>query len=164
MSLVSKHSLISLAIWFAGIYLLAAIAGFGSITAPEVYASFSLPSWAPPASIFGPVWGVLYTMIAISGWLVWRENEIGRNPLTFTLFTLQMLANVLWSWLFFAWQSGLFAFLNILALVVLLIALILAVWRLNAILAALLLVPYLVWVGFAACLNFTIWQMNPTLL
>lgn len=162
--MASKQSLISLTIWLAAIYSLAAIAGFGSMTAPEVYASFSLPSWAPPASAFGPAWGVLYTMIAISGWLVWRDRTIREAGITFALFGTQMLANVLWSWFFFAWQSGLLAFLNILSLVVLLLATIIAIWRLNEIVAAMLLLPYLIWVCFAACLNFAVWQMNPNLL
>lgn len=164
MTIETNKSLIHLTVWIAVIYGLAAIAGYGSLTAPEVYKSFTRPTWAPPGSIFGPVWATLYTMIAISGWLVWPKNKITKTKATFALFVAQMLANVLWSWFFFAWQSGLFAFLNILLLVILLLSTITAFWRLNARVAALLLVPYLIWVSFAAYLNFTIWQMNPTLL
>jgi benzodiazapine receptor len=164
MNFENRQSYIHLALWIAGIYLLAAIAGIGSLTAPEAYLSFTKPSWAPPASIFGPVWSALYTMIAISGWLVWRTFGFDQARVAFMLFFAQIFTNVLWSWFFFSWQSGFYALLNITLMLVLLIATLTAFWRLKAFLAAGLLVPYLVWISFAAYLNFSIWKLNPTLL
>jgi tryptophan-rich sensory protein len=79
------------------------------------------------------------------------------------LFLLQLALNGLWSWLFFAWQMGGAAFADILVLCVLIAATITAFWRVSR-LAALLLVPYLGWVSFAAVLNFTVWRLNPGLL
>ncbi len=164
MDLDKKHSLAGLFFWLIGIFFLAGLAGIGSINAPDIYPSFLRPSWAPPAAIFGPVWTVLYAMMAVSGWAVWREYGFQRARLAFCLFFTQLLANVLWSWFFFAWQSGVLAFLDIVILLVLLLATITAFWRLQVRLAVLLLLPYLLWVGFAVYLNFTIWQLNPNLL
>ncbi len=163
MGMQRTQSIVTLFGWTVAIYALAAIAGLGSASAPEVYATFNKPNWAPPASLFGPAWGLLYTMIAIAGWLVWRDHRFTGAKIAFTIFAGQLILNVLWSWVFFAWQSGMLAFLNISLLMLMISANILAFWRLKPV-AALLLLPYLLWVIFAACLNYSIWQMNPSLL
>ncbi len=158
------QNILTLIAWTTAIYLLAAIAGIGSANAPEIYPIFDKPDWAPPAQIFGPAWGLLYTLIAVAGWLVWRKHRFNATSLAFSLYAGQLIVNVLWSWLFFAWQDGLLAFVNIVVLVGLIIANMMAFWRLGSTSAALLMAPYLLWVIFAACLNFSIWQMNPTIL
>ena len=76
---------------------------------------------------------------------------------------MQLMANALWSWLFFAWHLGALAFAEVLLLWLLITATIAAFWRLHRV-AALLLAPYLAWVTFAAALNFTLWRLNPSLL
>src|SRR5690242_8847322 len=84
-----------------------AAAGLGaaaSIHAAAFYAELNRPSWAPPANVFGPVWSVLYSMMAIAAWLVWRSE--GENRRALAIFAAQLIANALWSWLFFAWHKG----------------------------------------------------------
>lgn len=110
---------------------------------------------------------VLYLMMAVSAWLVWRERELGRGRrgagVALSLFMVQLAANALWTWLFFAWQLGAAAFVEILLLWVLICVTIVSFWRIKPVAAALLL-PYLAWVSFAAALTWSIWQANPNLL
>lgn len=101
--------------------------------------------------------------MAISAWLVWRNGGMAAQRQALSLFILQLGVNALWSWLFFAWHLGLLAFIDILLLLVLIAATQIAFWRVNR-LAAALLAPYILWVGFAALLNFSVWQLNPQLL
>jgi tryptophan-rich sensory protein len=79
------------------------------------------------------------------------------------LFMAQLAANALWSWLFFGWHQGGLAFAEVLLLWGMIIATVVAFWRVSR-LAAALLIPYLAWVTFAAALNFTVWKLNPGLL
>ncbi len=142
---------------------MAAVGAVGSANAPGVYAAFNLPQWAPPPGLFGPVWSLLYTMMAVSAWLIWRQHGIAAAQGWWLLFLAQLVTNALWSWFFFTWLSGLFAFVNILTLLLLLGATIFVGWRYNKV-ASMLLVPYLFWVTFAAGLNLTVWQLNPQML
>jgi translocator protein len=117
----------------ASLLLLVAVAGLGamaSIEAGSFYRELERPSWAPPGWIFGPVWSVLYVMMAISAWLVWRERGFRTSGGTaLGLFIAQLAANALWSWLFFAWRRGAWAFVDIVVLWALLIGTITAFWR-----------------------------------
>ncbi|MFH7428789.1 TspO/MBR family protein, partial [Pseudomonas syringae group genomosp. 7] len=82
-------------------------------------ATLALPTWAPPASVFGPVWTLLYAMMALAAWLAWRERGWrGARP-ALVLYLLQLAVNGLWSWLFFGWRLGALAFADILVLIVL---------------------------------------------
>jgi len=99
--------------------------------------------------------------MGVSAWLVWRSR--GSNKLALTLFGLQLAANSLWSWLFFAWHRGAMASVEVLLLLALIIFTVIAFWRISR-LAALLLVPYLLWVSFASLLTWSVWRANPTLL
>ena len=140
-----------------------AASGFGalaSIQAKAFYATLQQPSWAPPAGVFGPVWTTMFTMMGVAAWLVWREPGHRR---ALQLFGVQLAVNVLWSWLFFAWHQGALAFADVLLLEGLIVATAVQFWRFNK-LAALMLLPYALWVGFAAVLNFWLWQNNPGLL
>jgi len=152
-------------IGFAGWLLavvIASIAGaFASKDAAAFYAMLDKPAWAPPASVFGPVWSVLYGLMAIAVWLVWRRPQ--RHRIALVLFGAQLVANALWSWLFFAWHQGALAAWEVLLLLVLVALTLLAFWR-ESRLAAALLVPYLLWVAFASALAWSVWQRNPTLL
>jgi benzodiazapine receptor len=139
----------------------AALASLGSQDAPAFYARLTLPAWAPPAGWFGPVWTALYAMMAVAAWLVWRSPLPRGGALT--LFGLQLAANVLWSWLFFAWRSGEGALADIVALDVLVVATMAAFWRIRPI-TGLLLLPYLAWILFATALTYAAWRMNPALL
>ncbi|OPZ07949.1 MAG: TspO/MBR family protein [candidate division BRC1 bacterium ADurb.BinA292] len=124
------------------------------------YGGLAKPAITPPAAIFGPVWTILYILIAIAGWLVWRRRrEIIIRP-AMTAWGVQLGLNALWPGLFFGLQRAGWAFLEILALW---IAIALTVRQFERIrrAAGWLLAPYLLWVTYAAVLNFAIWRMNP---
>ena len=82
----------------------AAVGAVASVDAPQFYAQLSKPSWAPPPWLFGPVWSALYALMGVAAWLVWRSP--GPKAIALSLFTAQLAANALWSWLFFAWHLG----------------------------------------------------------
>lgn len=144
-------------------FLAATAGGIASIDAGSFYAQLSKPSWAPPGWLFGPVWSVLYTLMALAVWMVWRTAGFQNAKLALLLFAAQLVANALWSWLFFAWRSGALAVVEIAVLWVLIAATLVAFWRIRR-LAAVLLLPYLAWVGLAAALTLVLWNGNPELL
>ena len=123
------------------------------------YADLHKPSWNPPAWIFGPVWTLLYVLMAVAAWLVWREGgwKIQRVPLG--LFLCQWLLNALWTPLFFGLHRSGVAFAEIIIFWLVLAATLRSFWRVRQA-AGVLLVPYLAWVTFAAVLNFTIRRLN----
>jgi translocator protein len=152
---------LALAGWIALAFAAAGVGAIASIDAAAFYAQLDKPAWAPPASVFGPVWSVLYLLMGVSSWLVWREPGDHRRALAW--WVAQLVANTLWSWLFFAWMQGAWAFADAVLLLVLVAITLVAFWRVRP-LAAVLLVPYLAWVGFAAALTWRVWQGNPGLL
>jgi len=149
--------------WMAITFIAATLGAWASASAASFYTTLALPPWAPPASVFGPVWTLLYAMMAIAAWLVWRERGWrGARP-ALMLYLVQLAVNALWSWLFFGWKLGALAFADILVLVALVCATTVAFARVRPIAAALLL-PYLAWISFASALNFAVWRANPGLL
>jgi translocator protein len=152
-----------LAVWLAVCFAAAAIGSIASLDAPEFYARLNKPNWAPPASLFGPVWSVLYALMGIAAWLVWRAYSFRPISGTLYLFLLQLAINALWSWLFFVWHLGMWAFADIVLLWLMVAATLGSFWRLRP-LAGMLLIPYLLWITFAAALCYSIWQLNPALL
>ena len=149
--------------WLVLVYLAAAIGALASIEAESFYAGLVQPDWAPPSSVFGPVWTVLYALMGIAAWLVWRSAGFHGARSALMLFVVQLLLNALWSWLFFAWRQGGVAFAEVLVLLVMIAATVVAFWRIRPLAGALLL-PYLTWVAFASVLNFATWRLNPQLL
>jgi len=149
--------------WLAIVFVAAAIGAAASIEASTFYARLIRPDWAPPASAFGPVWSVLYLLMGIAAWLVWRERGARNLQAALTLFVAQLCANALWSWLFFAWRNGAFAFAEMLVLGALIAATIAVSWRTSR-LAGVLMLPYLAWVCFASALTWSVWQSNPAVL
>ena len=144
-------------------FLAAAIGAAASVQAGAFYGQLVRPSWAPPGWLFGPVWSGLYLLMAISAWLVWRASSHRGAAPTLGLYVAQLGANALWTWLFFVWNQGAWAFAEVLLLWAL-IALTVAAFRRHSRLAAALLLPYLAWVTFAAALNWATWRMNPAVL
>ena len=149
--------------WAAVTFATAAVGSVASMRASDFYGQLALPGWAPPASVFGPVWTALYVMMALAAWLVWRRAGWQGARTVLTLFLVQLVLNALWSWCFFAWRMGGLAFADIVALWLLIVATLVGFWRVQP-LAGALLVPYLAWVTFAAFLNHAAWRMNPQLL
>lgn len=149
--------------WALITFLAAALGARASISASSFYGSLTLPAWAPPASLFGPVWTALYASMALAAFLVWRERGWRAAAPALLLYLLQLSLNTLWSWLFFGWKQGALAFADILLLLVMIVATLIAFWRIHKV-AACMLLPYLAWVGFASVLNYAVWQANPGLL
>ena len=144
-----------------------AAAWFGNqFTGPAIptwYATLDKPSWTPPNWLFGPVWTLLYVSMAVAAWLVWRARSTGRARLPLRLplglFAAQLALNALWSYVFFGLRAPGPAFAEIVLLWLAILATALAFGRLSRA-AGLLMIPYLLWVTYAAALNFQIWRMN----
>lgn len=158
---MTAYRLPALALSLLLAFVTAALGAMASIDAKGFYANLVQPAWAPPPWLFGPVWTLLYLMMALALWRYWL-SPARRWPGT-VLYLAQLLANGLWSWLFFQWHWGLGALLEMLVLLALIIATIRAFARADR-LAAALLVPYLAWVAFATALTFSLWQANGALL
>ncbi len=132
--------------------------GIGLFTLPgEWYASLNKPSFNPPNWIFGPVWTILYVLIAIAGWRIWLAAPSGA---AMKLWWIALVLNFLWSPVFFGAQQLAFALVIILALLVTILAFIAAAQPVDRP-ASLMFVPYAAWVGFASLLNGSIYLMNP---
>jgi tryptophan-rich sensory protein len=133
-------------------------------TTPEIptwYASLQKPDLTPPSWVFGPIWTVLYIFMGFSLYLIIQSGL--KNPevqVALVLFMSQLVLNVGWSFLFFGWHSTFYGFLAIVLLWALLLCTIIQVFRFSFG-AALLLMPVLVWITFAAVLNYLIMMLNP---
>jgi benzodiazapine receptor len=156
-AMARHNSAIALAVFLVAVSA-AAVAGSAFVSAsPQRW--YSEPSWAPPDWLFGPVWTVLYAMMAVSAWLVWREKGVSGARGSFGLFALQLALNAAWSPVFFGARAPGAAFVVIVLLWCAIIATIIAFGR-HSRAAALLLIPYILWVTFAAALNLRIWQLT----
>lgn len=136
----------------------------GNLTTAESvagwYQKLQKPSFTPPDWLFGPVWTLLYVLMGIAAYLVWRaglQNKLVRIGLI--IFTLQLLLNLMWSLVFFGLNSPFGALLDIVCLWLTILAAIFCFYKVSTV-AGWLMVPYLVWVSFAVILNFQIWRMN----
>ena len=142
-----------------------AVAGLGSVittaqTSPGGwFETLDKPFFSPPSWLFGPVWTVLYFLIALSGWLVWRQGGFSGARVAMLLFFGQLALNFLWSVIFFGLQAPGLALVEIVILWINILLAALAFRPLSR-LAAVLLLPYLAWVTFATVLNAAIWWLN----
>jgi tryptophan-rich sensory protein len=137
----------------------AAVAALGALAVSGTqseYAALERPAWAPPSWLFGPVWTVLYGMIAIAGWLVWRRTGAGAPLLPYAV---QLVLNAAWTPIFFGAGAYGWALVDIVALWCAVAATVVAFRRVSRP-AAWLLVPYWLWVTYAAALNASIWWLN----
>lgn len=124
------------------------------------YLALDLPAWAPPQEAFGIVWPVLYLLIGIAGWRAWRgAGSLAAASTALALWGAQLVVNSAWSGVFFGLEAYGPAIAVIVVLDVLVIATIAAFRRHDAV-AAWLLVPYLLWIGYATALNVAIWALN----
>ncbi len=146
--------------WLLASFAAAAVGAIASSNAGGFYQQLVQPAWAPPASWFGPVWTVLYALMAVAAWLVWRQGGFRHAGGALLLFVVQLAVNALWTWLFFSWRLGMLAFVEIILLWLLIVMTMVAFRRVNQT-ASILLLPYLLWVSFAAALNYALWQANP---
>jgi translocator protein len=149
--------------WLLACYAAAAIGGVASAGAPEFFRALDRPAWAPPSWLFGPVWTLLYTLMAVAAWMVWRSAGWTGAGGALSLFAAQLVLNAAWSWIFFVRRSGALAFAEIIVLLAVIIATTIAFARIRPA-AAWLMVPYIAWVTFASALTLSLWRRNPTLL
>lgn len=151
------RSVVGLGAW---LLLTFAVALAASLAAPgEWYAALRKPAWTPPNWLFGPVWTVLYTLMALAAWLVWQHGGLFRQALPLGAYLVQLALNGLWSWIFFGWRAPGWAFAEILLLAAA-IGVTMRLFARGSRPAAWLLAPYLAWVLFAAALNFSLWRLN----
>ena len=124
------------------------------------YVDINKPDFNPPGWIFGPVWITLYTLMGLAAYLVWKNRADSHIAKYATiLFFVHLAFNTLWSILFFGLRNPAWAFFEIIILWLMILALIALYYQVNKT-SALLLVPYILWVSFAAVLNFYIWRLN----
>ncbi len=143
---------------FVIVALTGAAATTGSIFKPgPFYDSLAKPSWNPPDWLFPVAWTILYVMIAIAGWLVWREVGLS---VVMVIWAAQLVFNALWSYLAFGLKRFDWAFYELTLLWLSTGLFTLLAWPISQT-ASLLFMPYFAWVSFAGVLNLTIWRMNP---
>jgi len=157
---VSWRELRGLVQWLALVLVIAILGGLATRSSVmDWYPQLVQPGFAPPNAVFGPVWSVLYVLIAYAAWRIWRVHGFAGAPWALGLFLVQLGLNLLWSVLFFGLQQIGLAFFEIVVLWFAILATAILFWRLDRIAGALLL-PYLAWVGFAAFLNHAFWVLN----
>lgn len=138
----------------------AAVGGYFTSTSVRTwYQEISKPAWNPPEWLFGPVWTVLFAMMGVALWLVWRAAGWQDARWALIVFGIQLVLNATWSGLFFGARNPGLAFAEVLLLWCAIVASITAFWPHSRVAAA-LLIPYLAWSTFAVCLNFAIWRLN----
>ena len=158
--MLSLRLLKPLLVALAGAFLVAGIGGALTEIGPW-FRALNKPAWQPPDSVFGPVWTILYALIAASAALAWYDARNGKQRIVVVvLFVLNGILNAGWSLLFFHLQRPTWALAEIAVLWLATAALMAVLWPISR-RAALLLVPYLAWISFAAALNFEIVRLNP---
>ncbi len=145
--------------WALVVFLvLVALAGYSGVRhlPGPFYEHLLKPDWTPPNWVFPPVWTVLYVMIAVAGWIVWRAQGFGP---AFWVWLVQLALNAAWSWLMFGQKEVTHALYDMVALWVAILLFMRLSWPVRRS-ASLLFVPYFLWVTFSAALNFEIWRLN----
>ena len=134
----------------------------GAATASSVgtwYQALQKPPFNPPDWLFAPVWTVLYVMMAVAGWRVWRKHGLRRARAAMALFGIQLALNLAWSFVFFGYRLIGAALIEIVVLLVAIVLTTILLWRRDRF-AGVLFIPYTGWVAFATALNFALWQLN----
>jgi tryptophan-rich sensory protein len=150
-------SLLVFLFFFLVTWLAAILGMLSSQNAPVIYTKIVQPSWAPPSFLFGPVWTLLYCLMATAAWLVWRRR--GRIDLTLAIYLIHLVFQSLWSALFFGWGRADLALIDIVILWAMVVWLTISFWRIDR-RAGWLMLPYLMWVTFASALNGALWHLN----
>lgn len=131
---------------------------FTTSSIPTWYSALNKPSFSPPNWIFFPVWTVLYILMGIALYVVWQKGTNVKAAMS--IFGTQLALNVLWPIIFFGMRSPFYALIEILVLWVSIALTIRAFWKISKT-AGNLLIPYILWVSFAAFLNYSVWMLNP---
>ena len=123
------------------------------------YPTLVKPTWTPPAWVFGPVWTLIYILIAVCGWLAYLQPHSRDRSKALLFFSIQLFLNAIWFPLFFGLRSPLLGLFDIILLWIMILATLLSLWKVSR-LAAVLWLPYTTWTTFAAVLNTVIYVMN----
>lgn len=154
------HAVWALIGWLVLCFAVAGVSSlFSAPSIPTWYAGLVKPALNPPNWIFAPVWTILYALMAVAAWLVWKTRPSTCRPTGLRLFGVQLWFNALWSWIFFSRHQIPTALVDIVALWIAIVLTIRQFRRMSRT-AAWLMVPYLAWVTFATYLNFAIWRLN----
>jgi len=137
--------------------LLGALVGFLT-TESNNYNTIIMPSFAPPGFLFPIVWTILYTLMGISSYIVSESLSINKDD-ALKIYFLQLIVNLLWSFIFFTFKLYLLAFIWIILLIVLVVLMIIRFYKISRV-SAYLQIPYLLWLIFASVLNFSIYLLN----
>lgn len=133
------------------------------ITTPSLtswYSQLNKPALTPPARVFGPVWTLLYLLMGIAAFLVWKKGLSSRGVKQgLALFSIQLGLNLLWSFIFFGLQAPFIAFLEIIVLWFCILGTLILFFKVTRV-AGILLIPYLLWVSFAGYLTLSIYLLN----
>ena len=133
---------------------------FTASSVPTWYASLNKPFITPPSEVFGPAWTTLYFLMGLSAFLVWRLGwKVKGVKIALSFFIIQLILNALWTFIFFGLKSPLYAFIEIIVLWISIVLTIIFFFKLSRS-AGILLIPYILWVSFAAFLNFLLWRLN----
>lgn len=136
-------------------------AGFiaGRFEPGQWYRELAKPTWTPPGWLFAPVWIALYILMGLAVWLIWRQAGLAAAAIPLAVFLIQLILNGLWSYIFFGRHAMGSAFAEIIVLWIFILLTLILFWKRQALAGAFIL-PYLLWVSFAAFLNFSIWRLN----
>ncbi len=149
--------------WIFGTFL----ASLGAVVTADAAARFYLqldrPRWAPPAWLFGPMWSLLYVLMAVAAYRVWRIDGWDGARLELGLYVVQLVLNAAWSWFFFVRRTGLGSTIEAAMLWAGVAATMVVFWQRDT-LAGVLFVPYIAWVSVALALTISVWRRNPSLL
>lgn len=127
---------------------------------PTWYAGLEKPSWNPPNWLFGPAWTLLYVLMGVASWLVWRQSRKGKAVgLALTLYGIQLALNLAWSFIFFGARRPFWAMVEIVPLWCFIAATMVQFYKVSRTAGA-LLIPYQLWVSFATALNVAVWRLN----
>jgi tryptophan-rich sensory protein len=133
---------------------------FTALSVATWYPTLEKPWFTPPGSVISVVWIILYALMGLSIFLIWQNGLASKSSkAAIGVFAIQLLANILWSYAFFGLQSPLIALAVISLLWLLILQCIIRFWYIRRS-SAMLLVPYILWVSFAAILNYDIWRLN----
>ena len=162
-----KIDFVKLAASLVVCFLAAAVGSVFTMPAiPTWYATLAKPGFAPPNWIFGPVWTVLYVLMALSLYLVWMEYDRAKykkrdiiGPALW-MFGVQLVLNAVWSFLFFGLRSPFYGLIGIILVWLAIVMTMIKFWKISKA-SVWLLVPYILWVSFATIVAFFVWQLNP---
>jgi benzodiazapine receptor len=163
MYITKSKQVLGLILWLFITFFAAGIGTIASSKAGIFYQQLIRPEWTPPSWLFAPVWTILYLLMGIDAWLVWRVQGFRAARISLSLYIIQLAVNALWTWLFFIWRQGQISFIEIIILWILILCTLIAFWRVRMI-NGILLIPYLAWVSFATVLTYVTWKLNPQIL